>query len=415
MELGIGVVYQEFNLVSYLSVADNVFLGNEPVKGICLDKKKYYEETRKVFEKLGIEINPGEQVGALSVAYQQLVEIAKTVSKNTELLILDEPTAALSESEVVTLLELVKKLKKQGITIIYISHRMEEIFEIADKVTVLRDGQYIDTVTVGEYTREELIAKMVGREISEHYPQGHYGTEKVVLKVRNLKNDFLKGINFELHEGEILGFGGLVGAGRTEVARAIFGADYATGEIEVYGKTCKINSPVDAINAGISFITENRKTQGLNMKQSIKENISITWLGHLLKFWPLIDGKKEDNAIQEYKEKLKIKTPDVNLLVSSLSGGNQQKVVLAKWLLTNSKIIIFDEPTRGIDVGVKHEIYLLMKELARQGVAIIMISSELPELIGVSDRIIVMNDGKITGELDAEGCTQQQLLTMATL
>lgn len=414
IELGIGVVYQEFNMVPYLTVADNVFLGNEPMKCRLLNKKRALEETKKVFARLGIEIDPEIQVKNLSVAYQQLVEIAKTVSKDVKLLILDEPTAALSESEVKSLLSLVKKLKSEGITVIYISHRMEELFEIADRVTVLRDGQYIDTVEISECSRDDLITKMAGRKVSEQYPTGHFSTDKVVLKVSNLRNKRLNGVSFELHEGEILGFGGLVGAGRTEVARAIFGADYAEGEIEVYGKKCRISSPNEAMKAGISFITENRKTQGLVMKQSIRENMTIAWLDHLLK-GVAIDKKKEMEAVNKYKDYLKIKTPDVNHFVSSLSGGNQQKVILAKWLMTNAKILIFDEPTRGIDVGVKHEIYLLMKELARQGISIIMISSELPELIGVSDRILVMNQGRITGELKSESCTQQQVLDLAIL
>lgn len=413
LALGIGVVYQEFNLVPYLTVADNVFLGNEPVKGIALDRRKYCAKAQEVFDLLGISIDINAQVKSLSVAYQQLVEIAKTVSKDIKLLVLDEPTAALSESEVTALFKLIRKLKEQGVSIIYISHRMEELDEIADEVTILRDGEYIDTAEMGSCTRAQLIAKMVGRELGKHFPEGHYGTEKVILKVENLENKNIKGINFELHAGEILGFGGLVGAGRTEVARAIFGADYATGTIEIEGAPVKITCPREAIANGIAFITENRKTEGLNMKQSIMENITISSLSKMMHRWPAINKKHEKKLAQEYSDKLKTKSAGIEHLVSSLSGGNQQKVVLAKWLMTESKIIIFDEPTRGIDIGVKQEIYQIMKDLAKLGIAIIMISSEMPELIGISDRIIIMSHGRITGEVDPETTTQQQILEMA--
>lgn len=413
LELGIGVVYQEFNLVPYLTVADNVFLGNEPVKGLQLDKKQYYKKAREVFEMLGIDIDVRKQVKNLSVAYQQMVEIARTVSKQVKMLILDEPTAALSDSEVNALFKLIRKLKNQGVSIVYISHRMEELDEIADEVTILRDGEYIDTVSKGNYTRESLIAKMVGRPLGKQFPKGNFGTDKVILKVEHLKNEYVKDVSFELHEGEILGFGGLVGAGRTEVARAIFGADYATGKIEVMGKPVTIHSPREAIRNGIAFITENRKTEGLILKRSIRENIMITSLDMAIVHKPSINTKKERHIAQEYADKLATKCAGLDYPVSSLSGGNQQKVVLAKWLLTNSKIIIFDEPTRGIDIGVKQEIYQIMKDLAKEGIGIIMISSEMPELIGVSDRIVIMNHGRIAGEVRSEDCTQEQILDIA--
>jgi ribose transport system ATP-binding protein len=413
LELGIGVVYQEFSIIPYLTVADNVFLGNEPVKGIHLKTKDYYAKTKKVFDMLGVDIDPKAQVKDLSVAYQQMVEIAKTVSKNIKLLILDEPTAALSDSEVEALFRLIRRLKSQGVSIIYISHRMEELDEIADEVTILRDGEYIDTLQVSACTKDMLIAKMVGRELGKHFPPGHYATDKVVLKVSDLNNGHIKNINFELHEGEILGFGGLVGAGRTEVARAIFGADYSTGNIEIMGKPVKISCPREAIANGIAYISENRKTEGLIMKLSIRENITISSLHKMIRHWPTISSKQERKMAKEYSDKLKTKCAGIEYLVSSLSGGNQQKVVLAKWLLTNSKIIIFDEPTRGIDVGVKAEIYQIIKDLAKEGIAIIMISSEMPELIGISDRILVMNSGRIAGELSAEECTQQEILKIA--
>lgn len=413
IDLGIGVVYQEFNLVPYLSVADNVFLGNEPVKRGMLDKEKYYALTDEILASLGLEMDSSSQVSVLSVAYQQLVEIAKTVSKNVKLLVLDEPTAALSEQEVSTLFKLIKRLRKQGISIIYISHRLEELFEIADEVTVIRDGEYIDTLSVGSCTPKELITKMVGRELGKHYPKGHYAQKEVALRVRNLHNEFVKDINFDLHKGEILGFGGLVGAGRTELARAVFGADDYSGDIEVMGKKVSIASPKDAIGVGIALMTEDRKSQGLIMKQNIRENISISGLKGLIKRWPGIDKKRECEIGEHYTEQLSIKITGLEQSVSELSGGNQQKVVLAKWLLTQSRIIIFDEPTRGIDVGVKQEIYQLMKDLSKKGVSIIMISSEMPELIGVSDRILVMCDGRITGELPGT-CTQEEILALAT-
>lgn len=413
IELGIGVVYQEFNLIPYLTVADNIFLGNEPSKGIHLDKKQYYKKAKEIFEMLGVEIDVKAQVKSLPVAYQQMTEIAKTSSKQVKLLILDEPTAALSDSEVKALFLLIRKLKAKGVAIIYISHRMEELDKIADDVTILRDGEYVDTLPIGSCTREKLIAKMVGRELGKQFPQGHYGTDKVVLKVEHLENFYVHDVSFELHEGEILGFGGLVGAGRTEVARAVFGADYATGQIEVMGKRVTIRSPREAIQNGIAFITENRKTEGLILKRSIRENITISSLNKVIKHKPTINSKEEKTIAHEYAEKLKTKYAGLEYLVSSLSGGNQQKVVLAKWLLTNSKIIIFDEPTRGIDIGVKQEIYQIMKDLARQGIGIIMISSEMPELIGVSDRIIIMRHGKIAGEVSSIDCTQEQILDIA--
>lgn len=415
MDIGIGVIYQEFNLVSYLSVANNIFLGNEPMRNGRIDEKECEKRSRELFDNLGIDIDPKAQVSSVSVGYQQLIEIVKAVSKNCKLLIMDEPTAALSGREVTKLMELIGKLKDRGMAIIYISHRLEETFEIADEVTVMRDGQYISTLDIKKCDRKKLIALMVGREIGENYPKGNYATDELALEVKNLSNDKIKNVSFTLKRGEILGFAGLVGAGRTEVARAIFGADFSTGDIRIFGKDVEINSPQDAVKNGIAFITEDRKQQGLLMKLSIRENISISSLTALLKRWPRLDLKKEKVIAEQYREQLDIKTPSIEQLVSNLSGGNQQKVVLAKWLLTDSKIIIFDEPTRGIDVGVKFEIYQIMKDLAKQGISIIMISSEMPELIGVSDRIVIMNQGKLVGECSGKDVTQQEILHLATL
>lgn len=413
MELGIGVIYQEFNLIPYLTVANNIFLGNEPVKGISINEKTCIDECKKVFDRLSIDLDPKTQVKNLSVAYQQLVEIAKAVSKNVKVLVMDEPTAALSGKEVDMLLDLVRKLRDEGISVIYISHRLEELFEIADRVTVMRDGQYVETVDIKDCTRQKLIASMVGREMGEIYPEGKYATDEVVLEARNLTNEKINDISFKLHKGEILGFGGLVGAGRTEVARAIFGADKCLGEIYLYGKKVDIRRPEDAVKNGIAFITEDRKQQGLLMKLSIRENVSVSYLRHMLKKAFSLDLKKEKEMVEKYREQLNIKTPSIEQLVSNLSGGNQQKVVLAKWLLTNSRIIIFDEPTRGIDVGVKFEIYQIMRDLAKEGISIIMISSDMPELLGVSDRIIVMKEGQIVGELEGDEIQQENVMQYA--
>ena len=413
LDLGIGVVYQEFNMIPYLTVADNVFIGCEPTSGIRLNKKSAVQKTKEIFDVLGIKIDPNEQVGNLSIAYQQMVEIAKIASKNVKLLVLDEPTAALSDEEVNALFKLVATLKSQGVSIIYISHRMEELEQIADEVTIIRDGEYVDTVQMKSTTKDELIAKMVGRPLGKNYPEGNYTQEEVVLKVSNLNNDRVKNVSFELHKGEILGFGGLVGAGRTETMRAIFGADYSTGEIEIKGKKVSISSPRVAVENGIVYLTENRKSEGLVMKMSIGENITLSNLDLTLNKFKIISSRKEKAITEKAAEGLRLKYADMKQLVSGLSGGNQQKVVMAKWLLTESSVLIFDEPTRGIDVGVKQEIYQIMKKLAKQGKAIIMISSELPELIGVSDRILVMNRGSIVGEADPSTCKQEDVLALA--
>ena len=412
LDLGIGVVYQELNMIPYLTVADNVFIGNEPMKGILLNKREAVKKTKEVFQSLGIEIDPNEQVGNLSVAYQQMVEIAKAASKQVKLLILDEPSAALSEKEVDALFALIRRLVKQGISIIYISHRMEELDEIADEVTIIRDGEYIDTVTMKDSTREELIAKMVGRPLGKDYPTGNYTQKEVLLRANHINNDRVHDVSFELHKGEVLGFCGLVGAGRTETMRAIFGADYATGEIEVAGKPVSIHCPREAVANGIALLTDNRKTEGLNMKMPIRENIMLSDMDAVISKG-VINSRKEMEIATKAAEDLKLKCAGMNYLVSSLSGGKQQKVVMAKWLLTESPIMIFDEPTRGIDIGVKQEIYQIMKNLAKQGKGIILISSELPELLGVSDRIIVMNRGSVVAEVNAKEMTQEKLLDYA--
>jgi len=413
IDLGIGVIYQEFNLVPHLSVADNIFLGNEPKKGIVIEYEAMNRKANDLLLGLGMCIDPKTLVSQLSVAYQQMVEIAKAVSKNVELLIMDEPTAPLCTSEVEHLFAMIETLKKKGIGLIFISHRLEEVEQISNRVTVFRDGTYIETVNVEDINRKHLISLMVGREIGEDYPEESHAGEEIVLEVKELTNKNFNNISFSLHKGEILGIGGLIGAGRTEVGRAIFGADPITeGSIFLNGKEVKLCSPMDAIKHGIALLPEDRKLQGLLLKMSVRDNVSLSALKFILKNGA-ISKPKETKLVSGYVKKLGVKTPNLEQRVRNLSGGNQQKVVMAKWLATQSKILIFDEPTRGIDVNAKQEIYHLMKSLTSQGISIIMISSEMPELIGVADRILVMSAGEIKGSLKKEEATQQKILELA--
>jgi len=414
--LGISVIYQEFNLVPYLSIAENIFLGRENMKGkAVIDKKDMYQKSKKILEDLGIHIDPKTNIADLGVAMQQMVEIAKAISMDSDIIIMDEPTAALGDNEIEELFKTIENLKEKGISIIYISHRLKELWEVADRVTVFRDGRYIATHPISTTDKDMLIKEMVGRELKEQFPPRNVEIGEEILKVENLNsNDFLKDISFSLRKGEILGFAGLVGSGRTEIMRCIFGADKRdTGEIKINNKKKNIQNPQDAIEAGIGFITEDRKKQGLVLVRSVKENISLTDLSQVMDGIILKDNKDKKLA-REYIDKLNIKTPGEEQEVRYLSGGNQQKVVLAKWLIKNAKILIFDEPTRGIDVGAKKEVYSLMNELAGQGVGIIMISSELPEILGMSDRVLVMNHGEIAGKLDIEEANQENILNLAT-
>jgi ribose transport system ATP-binding protein len=413
-EKGIGAVYQEFNLVPFLSAAENIFYGREKKKGLFLDQEAMNREAGAVIEELGINIDPRARVKDLTVAYQQMVEIAKTVSREVKFLILDEPSAPLTPPEIESMFTVLRRLKQKGVTILYISHRMEEIFQIADRVTVLRDGLYISTLDTAKTDRNELIRLMVGRELSGTYPKRTTDKGEVVLKVKDLCSDYIKDVSFELGKGEILGLGGLVGAGRTETVRAIFGADPLTGgEILLNGRPVRIKSPKEAIKHGIGLIPEDRKRHGVLQGLSVKINVTFACLPALSKRqW--IESRKENGIIREQITNLQIKTPSESQTVKNLSGGNQQKVVLAKWLATKCDVLIFDEPTRGIDVGAKQEIYKLMHSLAEQGKSIIMISSEMPELLGMSDRIIVMHEGRIMGELDPRDATQETVLAMAS-
>ena len=410
---GVVAVYQEFNLVPYLTVAENVFFGKEPMKGIFVDKAKMAAEVQKSFDEFGINLDPMTPVAKIGVAQQQLVEIIKAVMAHAKVLILDEPTAPLTGKETEILFNIVRKLKKNGLAIIFISHRMEEMFEICDEVTVLRDGQFISTKPIAEITRASLIKDMVGRELGENYPERTKPLGPVSIEVKNLINKKVRGVSFRAHRGEILGFGGLVGAGRTETMRAIFGADpLEEGEIWLNGKKINIKNPAQALENGIGLIPEDRKNQGVLLGLSIKDNVTFSSLKQTM-VGPFIDKNKDNAIAKHYIEELEIKTPSPEQLVRNLSGGNQQKVVLAKALATQCEILIFDEPTRGIDVGAKQEIYILMRKLADAGHTILMVSSDMPELIGMSDRMLIMRSGQITGVLPREEFSQETILEYA--
>jgi ribose transport system ATP-binding protein len=410
--LGVEVIYQEYNLIPGLTVAENIYIGKQ-MHGL-VDMKTMIRDAQAIFDKYGIDVDPKALVRDLSPAKQQLVEITKAVAKDARILVMDEPTAQLTLAEVEKLYEIIAALKAQNVAIIYISHRLDELFAVTDCVTIMRDGCYVDTVLTKETNRDHLIALMVGRELSNLYRTESSATDEVVLEVKNfsgLRND---DCSFELHRGEILGVAGLVGAGRTELMRLVYGADKKTsGTIVLNGKEVHIHSPKDALAHGIGLIPEDRKVQGCFLNNTIEWNIAISDIKRMTT-GGLVDNKKISKRAADYKEKLNIKTPSIKQMVRNLSGGNQQKVVLAKVLATDSDIIIFDEPTRGIDVGARHEIYTLMSDLVKQGKSIIMISSDMEELIGMSDRVIVMSEGKITGGLDRKDFTQEAILALAS-
>ena len=415
--LGIGIIHQELNLMPHLSVAENIFIGREPMRGPFLDKKKANADARKLLNSLRIDIDPTLPCNKLSVAKQQMVEIAKALSYDSELLVMDEPSAALTEAEVQELFRFIRDLKKRGHAIIYISHRLDELPQITDRITVMRDGQYVGTVNTADVTKEQIISMMVGRVIYEQ-PKTKSEVPKgapVILEARGLVANNVKNVSFKLKKGEILGFAGLMGAGRTETMRALFGADpKAGGEIFLNGKPVKIESPSDAVDLGIGYLSEDRKAFGVAVGLSVSENSVMANLDQY-STGGFVNRRRVNEVTQEYVDKLSIKTPGVRQLVKNLSGGNQQKVVIAKWLIKNCDILIFDEPTRGIDVGAKSEIYQLMNELVRMGKSIIMISSEMPELLRMSDRLVVMCEGRVTGELDISESTQEKIMTLATM
>lgn len=412
---GISMIHQELTPIPNMTVAENIFLGREPLLGNLpiVDDREMINMTRKLFESLQMNINPSSLMKHLSIAQMQMVEIAKAISYNSELIIMDEPTSAISEKEVLHLFKIIRDLKNKGISIIFISHRFDEIYEIADEVTVLRDGEHIFTGTLKNVGREKLIEMMVGRELKQMFPKEDAEIGEVVLEVRNLtKEGVFYGVSFKVRRGEILGIAGLMGAGRTEVVESIFGIrQYDAGEIYINGKKVDIKSPIDAINNKLALITEDRKT-GLFLPLTVEENIIMASLNNYTKGL-FVDRKKVSEDCKKQVDQLKIKTPSLKQRIKFLSGGNQQKLLIARWLLTYPEILILDEPTRGIDVGAKAEIHKLITKMAKEGKAIIMISSELPEILGMSDRIIVMHEGRVKGELKRGEASQEKIMRYA--
>ena len=415
ISLGISAIYQEFNLVPYLTVAENIMLGRYPGKGGLVDHKALKAQAAAIVEELGVPIDIEAKISSLTVGFQQLVEIAKAVSREAKLIIMDEPSAALTNNEIEYLFKIVQKLRKKGVSILYISHRLEEIFEICDRVTVFRDGQYITTVNIKDTDTANLIRLMVNREIVNIYPHTPQQQGEIALEVEKLNTSLLKDISFHVRTGEILGFSGLVGSGRTEIMRAIFGADpYESGTFRLFGKAYKPSSPEKAIASGIGYISEDRKKEGLLMSRSITENTIAASLKKVSNPVGIVNGKYAKEEAGKICDRLGVKAPNYQQLARNLSGGNQQKVVIAKWLFSDCNVIIFDEPTRGIDVGAKREIYMLMDELAKDGKAIIMVSSDMPEMLGMADRIMVMHEGKLMKELSREEATQEEIMKYAS-
>lgn len=415
---GIVIVHQELNMMGHLTVAQNIFIGREPRHGWMIDDAKMNEDAKKLFAQLNISINPRETMSRLTVGKQQMCEIAKAISHQAKIIIFDEPSAALTDAEIEQLFKIIRDLREKQLGIVYISHRMDEIKKITDRVTVMRDGCNVGTLITNDCTKDDIINMMVGRVIYEApKTESHVKSDApVVLKVENLNaGHMVQNVSFELRKGEILGFSGLMGAGRTETARALFGADpKESGDIYINGKKVEINSPEQAVAEGLSYLSEDRKRFGIVLKKSIAENSTLTCLPRFCNH-QFIDKQKEKQVAQKFVDTLALKTPSVDQMVINLSGGNQQKVVIGKWLIGDSDILIFDEPTRGIDVGAKQEIYELMNKLANEGKSIIMISSEMTEILRMSDRIIVMCEGRITGELGIEEASQTKIMNFATM
>ncbi len=418
-QLGISMVHQELNLMNHLTVAQNIFIGREPTsgRGIVLDERQLNTRAVALFDELHLDLDPRAKVGDLAVAQHQMIEIAKALSFNSSVLIMDEPTAALTDTEIDELFRIIRQLRDRGVGVVHISHRLEELKQISDRVTVMRDGHYIDTVATTEAPIERIISMMVGRVIYEATPEiPEHPSDEVVLEVRGLnRGRRVRDVSFQLRRGEILGFAGLVGAGRTEVARAIFCADRPeSGEIYVHGRQVHISSPTDAVHQGIGYLSEDRKRYGLALAMDVETNIVLASLRRFLGVLGTVRTHDTRTTGASQVEHLAIKTPSLAQKTRNLSGGNQQKVVIAKWLTADTEVLFFDEPTRGIDVGAKSEIYHLLNDLAAQGKAIVMISSELPEVLRMSHRIIVMCEGRITGELTAAEASQEKIMTLAT-
>lgn len=415
-EHGISIIHQELALVPHLSVAENIYLGREPkTKAGLIDFSKINHTVQQLLEDFGLDIDARREISSLTVAQQQMVEIIKAVSFQSKIIVMDEPTSSLTDKEVAFLFETIRSLKANGVGIIYISHRMEELFEISNRITVLRDGEYVGTVLTKETTQEELIRMMVGRELENFYVRDFLESGEPILEVENLsRKNVLENINFELKKGEILGFSGLVGAGRTELMKCIFGLDpIDEGEIIVEGQKKEIKQPNDAIEAGIAYVPEDRKAEGLFLIETIKYNISIKILDRFIKNLK-VNKRIENQEVDKYIDKLSIRTPSSEQYINKLSGGNQQKVLIAKWLATNPKVLILDEPTRGVDVGAKAEIYSMMNDLVKEGVSIIMVSSDLPEVVNMSDRVAVMANGKLQKLLNRDELSQEKIMFYAT-
>ncbi len=415
LNAGISMIHQELSPVADMTIAENVYLGREPMRGggWMVDFPKMYRDTEQLFEKIGVKYNPRSRMGTLSVAGMQLVEIAKAISRDASLIIMDEPTSAITETEVELLFKQINELRTNGVAIIYITHKMDEIFTIADDITIMRDGAFIASGPASDFDGQKLISLMVGRTITEIFPKITVPLGEEVLRVEELCGPGFRDVSFSVRAGEIVGLAGLVGAGRTEVARTLFGlAPAYSGKIFIDGEEVSIRKVRDSIRRGVAMISEDRKQEGLILQRSVKENTSLAYLKDFTS-GPMIDGKSERRKVNEMIDLLQVKTSTMNTHVGTLSGGNQQKVVIAKWILGNVKVLILDEPTRGIDVGSKSEIHRLMGQLAEQGLAIVMISSELPEVLGMSDRIVVMHEGAMKGILSREEATQESIMHLA--
>lgn len=417
LENGISMVHQELNLVRQCSVMDNLWLGRYPLKGIFVDHTKMYNDTKAIFDELGIDVDPREKVANLSVSQMQMIEIAKAFSYNAKIVIMDEPTSSLSEKEVEHLFTIIEKLKNRGCGIIYISHKMDEIFKICDEITILRDGQWVNTVNVKDTAMEQVVAMMVGRELTQRFPEKNNAPKEVILEVEHLtalNQPSIQDVSFQLRKGEILGVAGLVGAKRTDIVETIFGVrERRGGSIKLHGKTVNNRTALEAINNGFALVTEERRSTGIYANLSIEFNSLISNMKAYMTKWGLLSNKKMKSDTQWVIDAMNVKTPSHRTTIGSLSGGNQQKVIIGRWLLTQPEILMLDEPTRGIDVGAKFEIYQLIMQLAQKDKGIIMISSEMPELLGITDRILVMSNGRVAGIVETAKTSQEEILQLA--